>query len=124
MAEPGQPAAWMNLDHSRESYFPDDPSRIRQHPQWLAGHATSERPTRLRLRHLIHPLCLRHLIHPLCLRHLIHPLRRVHHPHQLPRRVHGEVGGDGGQHVVRFGGVAAPNIHRRHRGQHVVGVVK
>ena len=48
VAEPGQPVAWMNLDHSWESYFPDDRSRIRQHAQWLAGLATSERPTRLR----------------------------------------------------------------------------
>jgi 8-oxo-dGTP diphosphatase len=37
MAEPGQPAAWMSLAHSWESYFPDDVSRIRQHAQWLAG---------------------------------------------------------------------------------------
>ena len=35
--EPGQPAAWTNLDHAWESCFPDDVSRIRQHAQWLAG---------------------------------------------------------------------------------------
>jgi 8-oxo-dGTP diphosphatase len=37
VAEPGQPVAWMNLDHQWESCFPDDPPRIRQHAQWLAG---------------------------------------------------------------------------------------
>jgi 8-oxo-dGTP pyrophosphatase MutT (NUDIX family)/SAM-dependent methyltransferase len=35
VAEPGQPVAWMNLDHQWESCFSDDPSRIRQHAQWL-----------------------------------------------------------------------------------------
>ncbi len=48
MAEPGQPAAWKKLNQSWESCFPDDLSRIRQHAQWLAGLAPSERPTRLR----------------------------------------------------------------------------
>jgi 8-oxo-dGTP diphosphatase len=48
MAEPGQPAAWMSLDHSWESWFPDDLLRMRQHAQWLAGFPTTERPTRLR----------------------------------------------------------------------------
>jgi 8-oxo-dGTP diphosphatase len=48
VAEPGQPVAWVGLDQSWESCFPDDLSRIRQHAQWLAGPATSERPTRLR----------------------------------------------------------------------------
>jgi 8-oxo-dGTP diphosphatase len=48
VAEPGQPVAWISLDHSWESYFPDDPSRIRQHAQWLAGLASSEWPSRLR----------------------------------------------------------------------------
>jgi 8-oxo-dGTP diphosphatase len=46
VAEPGQPAAWLNLDHSWESSFPDDLSRIRQHAHWLVGLATSERPTK------------------------------------------------------------------------------
>jgi 8-oxo-dGTP diphosphatase len=36
VAEAGQPAAWMRLDDAWESYFPDDPSRIRQHAVWLA----------------------------------------------------------------------------------------
>ncbi|MBB5867443.1 8-oxo-dGTP diphosphatase [Allocatelliglobosispora scoriae] len=42
VAEPGQPAAWKNLDHPWEGSFPDDPSRIRQHGRWLAGLARSE----------------------------------------------------------------------------------
>ena len=42
-AEPGQPAAWMNLDHPWESCFPDDRPRMRRHAQWLARLATSER---------------------------------------------------------------------------------
>ena len=36
-AEPGQPAAWLSLDHSWESCFPDDLSRMRRHARWLAG---------------------------------------------------------------------------------------
>ncbi|MEU4216479.1 NUDIX hydrolase [Actinoplanes sp. NPDC026623] len=48
VAEPGQPAAWMSLDHPWESCFPDDLSRIRGHAQWLAGLAAAERPARLR----------------------------------------------------------------------------
>jgi 8-oxo-dGTP diphosphatase len=48
VAEPGQPAAWTSLDHSWESCFPDDRSRIRRHAQWLAGLRTSERPIRSR----------------------------------------------------------------------------
>jgi 8-oxo-dGTP diphosphatase len=40
-AEPGQPAAWMSLDHSWESWFPDDLPRMRRHAQWLAGHPSS-----------------------------------------------------------------------------------
>lgn len=35
--EPGQPAAWVSLDQSWESCFPEDPARIRRHAQWLAG---------------------------------------------------------------------------------------
>ncbi|MEV6849588.1 NUDIX hydrolase [Actinoplanes sp. NPDC051411] len=42
--EPGQPAAWMNLDQPWEGWFPDDRSRMRRHAQWLAGLSTSERP--------------------------------------------------------------------------------
>jgi 8-oxo-dGTP diphosphatase len=42
VAEPGQPVAWTNLAHEWESYFPDDPIRIRQHAQWLAGLARSD----------------------------------------------------------------------------------
>lgn len=42
VAEPGQPLAWMNLDHQWEGYFPDDRSRIRQHAQWLAGRTPSD----------------------------------------------------------------------------------
>lgn len=34
-AESGQPAAWMSLDEDWDGYFPEDPSRIRQHAQWL-----------------------------------------------------------------------------------------
>ncbi|AGZ38362.1 NUDIX domain-containing protein [Actinoplanes friuliensis] len=37
VGEPGQPAAWMKLDQSWESCFPEDVSRIRQHAEWLAG---------------------------------------------------------------------------------------
>lgn len=48
VAEPGQPAAWMNLDRDWESYFANDPSRIRRHAQWLAGLPRSEWPTRVR----------------------------------------------------------------------------
>ncbi|MFE7213294.1 NUDIX domain-containing protein [Streptomyces sp. NPDC057611] len=36
VAEAGQPVAWMPLDEGWESYFPDDPSRIRQHAAWMA----------------------------------------------------------------------------------------
>jgi 8-oxo-dGTP diphosphatase len=39
VAGAGQPVAWMSLDHQWESCFSDDPSRIRRHAQWLAGHA-------------------------------------------------------------------------------------
>jgi len=42
VAEPGQPLAWMNIDHQWEGYFPDDPSRIRQHAQWMAGLTPSD----------------------------------------------------------------------------------
>jgi 8-oxo-dGTP diphosphatase len=48
VAEPGQPVAWMNLDHQWESCFSDDPSRIRRHTQWLARLARSQRRTRVR----------------------------------------------------------------------------
>ncbi|GIF73951.1 NUDIX domain-containing protein [Asanoa siamensis] len=34
--EPGQPAAWVSLDHPWETCFPDDPLRIRRHARWLA----------------------------------------------------------------------------------------
>lgn len=37
LAEPGQPAAWVDLAQEWESCFPDDVSRIRRHAQWLAG---------------------------------------------------------------------------------------
>lgn len=47
VAEPGQPAAWTNLDHQWESCFPDDPSRMRRHAQWLRGLARSQWHTRL-----------------------------------------------------------------------------
>ncbi|GIF51574.1 8-oxo-dGTP diphosphatase [Asanoa ferruginea] len=40
-AEPGQPAAWMPLGQSWETGFPDDPARIREHAQWLAGLAAA-----------------------------------------------------------------------------------
>jgi 8-oxo-dGTP diphosphatase len=42
VAEPGQPVAWMNLDHQWESCFSDDPSRICRHAQWLARLARSQ----------------------------------------------------------------------------------
>jgi 8-oxo-dGTP diphosphatase len=45
VSEPGQPVAWINLDYEWESCFSDDPPRIRQHAQWLAGIAPSELPT-------------------------------------------------------------------------------
>ena len=48
VAEPGQPAAWMKLDHSWDSWFPDDLVRMRQHARWLAGLAPSERLTHMR----------------------------------------------------------------------------
>jgi 8-oxo-dGTP diphosphatase len=48
VAEPGQPVAWMNLDHQWESCFSDDPSRIRRHAQWLRGLARSQWRTRVR----------------------------------------------------------------------------
>jgi 8-oxo-dGTP diphosphatase len=35
-AEPGQPAAWQRLDQDWEGFFPDDPTRVRQHARWLA----------------------------------------------------------------------------------------
>jgi len=44
-AEPGQPAAWMSLDHPWESSFPDDLFRMRRHAEWLAGFDASEGPT-------------------------------------------------------------------------------
>ena len=47
VAEPGQPVAWMSLGNHWESYFPDDPSRIRRHAQWLAGLARSRWPPRV-----------------------------------------------------------------------------
>jgi 8-oxo-dGTP diphosphatase len=48
MAEPGQPAAWMSLDHPWESWFPDDLVRMREHAEWLAGFSISQRPAHLR----------------------------------------------------------------------------
>jgi 8-oxo-dGTP diphosphatase len=36
VAEPGQPVAWTRLDGDWESYFPEDPSRIRQYVASLA----------------------------------------------------------------------------------------
>jgi len=42
VAEPGQPVAWMNLDHQWESCFSDDQPRIRRHAQWLRGLARSQ----------------------------------------------------------------------------------
>jgi 8-oxo-dGTP diphosphatase len=47
-AEPGQPAAWTNLDHHWESRFSDDPPRIRQHAQRLARLARSQPQARAR----------------------------------------------------------------------------
>ncbi|MEU8606725.1 NUDIX hydrolase [Actinoplanes sp. NPDC048791] len=46
-AEPGQPAAWMSLDHSWDSWFPDDLVRMREHAEWLAGFSPSGRPARV-----------------------------------------------------------------------------
>ncbi|GAA2565234.1 hypothetical protein GCM10010435_42420 [Winogradskya consettensis] len=40
-AEPGQPVAWMSLDHAWESCFPDDLFRMRGHARWLAGFSDS-----------------------------------------------------------------------------------
>jgi 8-oxo-dGTP diphosphatase len=37
--EHGQPAAWTSLEDPWESYFPEDPSRIRQHARWPAAEA-------------------------------------------------------------------------------------
>ena len=48
LAEPGQPAAWVDLAGERESWFPDDLPRMRRHAQWLAGPAASEGPARRR----------------------------------------------------------------------------
>ena len=48
VAEPGQPVAWMNLDHQWENCFSDDPSRMRRHAQRLAGLARSQWRTRVR----------------------------------------------------------------------------
>jgi len=48
VAEPGQPVAWMNLDHQWEGCFSDDPSRIRRHAQWLRGLTRSQWRTRVR----------------------------------------------------------------------------
>jgi 8-oxo-dGTP diphosphatase len=36
VAETGQPVAWKRLDEGWECFFPDDPSRIRQHAVWMA----------------------------------------------------------------------------------------
>lgn len=36
VAEPGQTAAWMSLDVDWDSYFSDDPHRIRWHARWLS----------------------------------------------------------------------------------------
>lgn len=44
-AEQGQPAAWVPLDRDWESYFPDDPARIRQHAHWLASSGQAEHGT-------------------------------------------------------------------------------
>ncbi|WP_431676758.1 hypothetical protein [Kitasatospora sp. KL5] len=38
-AESGQPATWIRLDHDWESYFPEDPARMRRHAARLARHA-------------------------------------------------------------------------------------
>jgi 8-oxo-dGTP diphosphatase len=35
VAESGQPTAWMRLDQDWDSYFSDDPCRIRWHARWL-----------------------------------------------------------------------------------------
>jgi 8-oxo-dGTP diphosphatase len=43
VAEAGQPAAWTELDSDWHGYFPDDPARIRQHGQWLAGRTSTTR---------------------------------------------------------------------------------
>jgi 8-oxo-dGTP diphosphatase len=48
MAEPGQPVAWTNLDRQWESCFPDDPTRIRRHAQWLRDIDRSQRRTEVR----------------------------------------------------------------------------
>lgn len=41
--EPGESprdaAGWMRLDRDWDSYFPDDPPRMRWHAKWLAGSA-------------------------------------------------------------------------------------
>jgi 8-oxo-dGTP diphosphatase len=37
VAEPGQPAAWVHLDHGWASCFADDPARMRRHARWLSG---------------------------------------------------------------------------------------
>jgi 8-oxo-dGTP diphosphatase len=36
VAESGQPVAWMRLDRDWESYFPEDPARVRRHAVWMA----------------------------------------------------------------------------------------
>ena len=37
VAESGQPVAWKYLNEGWESCFPDDPSRIRQHAEWMTA---------------------------------------------------------------------------------------
>lgn len=39
VSEDGQPAAWMLPDRDWESYFPEDPARIRQYVKILARHS-------------------------------------------------------------------------------------
>jgi 8-oxo-dGTP diphosphatase len=36
VAESGQPTAWLSLDQDWDSYFSDDPYRIRWHARWLS----------------------------------------------------------------------------------------
>ncbi|HEY0701102.1 MAG TPA: NUDIX domain-containing protein [Micromonospora sp.] len=40
VSEDGQPAAWMLLDRDWQSYFPEDPARIRQYVKTLARHSS------------------------------------------------------------------------------------
>jgi len=53
LAESGQPVAWTALDRGWDSFFPDDPPRIRRHATWMmkntvawsAGGDPDRRPT-------------------------------------------------------------------------------